>query len=101
MAKTLTRGCTYDSETKMWAVWMNKPSSLTISDRPLYHKLCDCYVNNVTNRKGIHHFWRLANQEELNKTTIQFVTTLEDRKKIVDIRQEMALYQLTITSSLK
>lgn len=53
MAKTLTRGCTFDNQTKMWAVWMNKPNGLTISDRPLYHNLCDCYVKNVTNRKGI------------------------------------------------
>ena len=41
----------------------------------------ELFTITMTNRKGIHHFWRLANQEELNKTTIQFVTTLEDRKK--------------------
>ena len=51
--KTLTRGCTFDDKTKTWAVWMNKPNGLILSDRPLYHNLCDCQVKNYTNKKGI------------------------------------------------
>lgn len=54
--RTILRGCTFDDETREWAIWMNKPNSLTIPDRELYNKLLGndkCYLKNVTNKKGI------------------------------------------------
>lgn len=51
--RILLRGCTFDDSTKEWAVWMNKPNGLSISDRPLYHSTGEYRLENVTNRKGV------------------------------------------------
>lgn len=51
--RTITRGCAFDDETKVWAVWMTKPNGLSIPDRPLYHNTGTYKLNNVINKKGI------------------------------------------------
>ena len=54
--KTLTRGCTYDSERNVWAVWMNKPKGLDVPDRPLWNNLMgdeSLKLKNITNKKGV------------------------------------------------
>lgn len=54
--RTITRGCTFDDQTKEWAIWMNTPSGLSIPDRPLYNPLLGdtpCQLKNVKNRNGI------------------------------------------------
>ena len=57
----------------------------TVEDKTVTTKMevhaNELFTITLTNRKGIHHFWRLANQEDLNKNTIQFVTTLEKRRR--------------------
>lgn len=54
--RTIERGCTYDDDTRDWAIWMNKPKGLEIEDKVLYNRLVGtskCYLRNVINRKGI------------------------------------------------
>lgn len=54
--RTITRGCTFDDQSKEWAIWMNKPNGLSIPDRPLYNPLLGddkCFLKNVVNRNGI------------------------------------------------
>lgn len=52
--KIQVRGCTFDSDTGIWSIWMNKPKGLNVEDKKLYNRFNqECYLKNVKNKKGI------------------------------------------------
>lgn len=51
--RILNKGCTFDDQTKEWAVWMNKPKDLSLPNRTLYYHGSECKFQNYKNKKGV------------------------------------------------